>query len=77
VFGIGLISGGLKMGKDNLPICPFCGNKAQLETERYWAGGNIYYIRCMTSQCIGHPIKPTVFFDKDKAIKAWSMRKGE
>jgi hypothetical protein len=67
-------SGGLTMKIDELPICPFCGRKAQIESKSDWKGRNIYYVRCTTSGCPGHPIKPACFTIKANAVKAWSRR---
>lgn len=67
------------MLENKLLPCPFCGRKAQIEYERNWQNKYIYYVRCITSNCYGHAIKPAFFDNKEQAVKSWNRRadKGE
>ena len=47
------------MAEVELKPCPFCGNLAQIKKrESVWEKKTWFSVRCITSQCCGHPIEP-------------------
>lgn len=65
------------MTEDKLLPCPFCGRPGQLEPKEVrYTRDTVFSVRCITSQCPGHPVMPVRYDSKNRAIKAWNRRSG-